>query len=259
VAACETPTTVLPSNAVQFAPPAIYRRWWAMTVACAGVPRAFDPVRWYRVPGRTFRSPAGAVVDGFFDSRDNTIVLSDTLRAVGAGVRHEMLHAILVVPGHPRDMFLGACADVVDCNATCAKDAGKWTAPTPWVPVASDSLQVTTVAQLQAPEADGERYLSIRVKAKNRMNQAIYIKQTLLTFGYTLAHTLADGGAGVHDQVLAGDSSAAWFAPLQTKEFLFELRVTSAFTRFTVPPGNYVFWGSFESRSSATDSITVTP
>jgi hypothetical protein len=255
-AACVSPVA-LPETATQFIPPAVFRRWWAMTEACAGRTANFGAVRWYRVPGSTFMSPKGDFLKGYTDLADNKIVLSDTLAAFGAGVRHEMLHAILGVTGHSRDMFLGACAEVVDCNVACAFDGGSWTAPSTWEAVSADTLVVSTEATLLPVESDGDRYLAIRVKARNPLNKAVIAKRpTYTAFQYSLAQ--ANGGKGVNDEVMGADSSTLYFAPKQTKEFLFELRVSGSLSRYTVSPGEYVYQGGFRMRLGATDLVAVT-
>ena len=141
VVACDSPLG-LPDNAAQFVPPAVYQRWWSMTEACAGRQRNFGSIRWYHVPGSHFESN-GKDVRGYYDSHSGSIVVSDSLAAFGAGVRHEMLHAVLDLPGHPRGLFLEFCAGVVTCPLACAMEGGPWTAPTPWVAVKAESLQVT--------------------------------------------------------------------------------------------------------------------
>jgi hypothetical protein len=51
-------------------------------------------------------------------------VLGDSEEFDGSLVRHEMLHALLHVPGHPRQQFLGTCGDIVACVGGCVTDAG---------------------------------------------------------------------------------------------------------------------------------------
>jgi len=254
IAACDSPLDV-PGDATQFSPPAVYQRWWSMTQACAGRARSLNAVRWYHVPGSHF-TVNGQDVRGYFNARDNTIILSDSLAAFAAGVRHEMLHAVLDFPGHPRDMYQGFCANAVTCPGACATDGGQWTAPSPWVPMEADSLVVSAVATLMDPEVDGDRWLVIRVRAKNPLTRAIVVDMPgTQTFSFTLAS--AASGALVQDAMTSTDTSAVYFAPTETKEFVFELQVGDTFTRYSVPPGDYQYSVGFGPRSSSWASVNV--
>src|SRR5712671_6242500 len=110
----------LPVNAMRFDPPAVYTRWWTMVESCSGFTRAFGNVEWYSAPG-VLLSPDGDGdrVDGYWSLASNRIVLvaDDTLD--GGLVRHEMLHALVRVKGHPRSEFLQNCGGVVGCGPIC--------------------------------------------------------------------------------------------------------------------------------------------
>jgi len=56
---------------------------------------------------------------GYWSLGGSRIVLTECIVDDGSAVRHEMLHAILQVGGHPRAQFLGACAALVDCEGSC--------------------------------------------------------------------------------------------------------------------------------------------
>src|SRR5688572_6639568 len=92
----------LPADARQFAPPAVYARWWAMTEACSGLSGDLSSVSWFVVPGVTTVSLNGIEVDGYWSLGSNRIVIAEAGMLAGGKVRHEMLHALLQRRGHPR-------------------------------------------------------------------------------------------------------------------------------------------------------------
>jgi hypothetical protein len=122
---CGLITWPLPSGVVRFTPPPVYARWWAMTEACSGITRPLAAVQFYRVPHvQTISAPFLGDVAGYYARGSNRIVLAGFFADEGATVRHEMLHALLNKAGHPRAQFLGRCAGIVNCVATCVTEAG---------------------------------------------------------------------------------------------------------------------------------------
>jgi hypothetical protein len=149
---CRLVDTQLPPDSRQFSPPVVYARWWAMTEACSGRSASMASVSWFEVPA-TLRNPAnGESVGGYWSSVNDRIVLTEAAKLIGGFVRHEMLHALLKKPGHPREAFLGSCAGVVGCFDQCLTDAGP--PPTPAVDaikVTPDSLEISLEVAPQAP------------------------------------------------------------------------------------------------------------
>ena len=125
--ACTDLTYPLPDGAIQWTPPARFALWWRMTESCSGRQGDLRAVRWYVVPNATSIDVDGQQVHG--ETIGNRIVLADSHRLDGPLVRHEMLHALLGVGGHPRDAFLVACNDVVACEGACETEAGGRPAP----------------------------------------------------------------------------------------------------------------------------------
>jgi len=125
--ACSEPMAPLPVGAIAWSPPARFALWWQMTESCSGRQGDLRAIRWYVVPNATSIDVDGQQVHG--ETIGNRIVLADSHRLDGPLVRHEMLHALLGVGGHPRDAFLVACNDIVACEGACEAEAGGRPAP----------------------------------------------------------------------------------------------------------------------------------
>src|SRR6476661_4990844 len=125
--ACSEPMAPLPVGAIAWSPPARFALWWQMTESCSGRQGDLRAIRWYVVPNATSIDVDGQQVHG--ETIGNRVVLADSHRLDGPLVRHEMLHALLGVGGHPRDAFLVACNDIVACEGACEAEAGGRPAP----------------------------------------------------------------------------------------------------------------------------------
>lgn len=107
---CAPALAPLPEAATPFAPPAIYRTWWAEVEACSGLRGDFDAVRWYRVdPPNEVRLRDGTPVRGLWMSSGNRIVIRAADLDLPYVPHHEMLHALLRRPGHPAEYFVARC------------------------------------------------------------------------------------------------------------------------------------------------------
>jgi hypothetical protein len=249
-------TAPLP-DATRFTPPAVYARWWQLTESCSGRTASFDAVHWYRVPGRLVPF-FGGFVEGFWAQRGNRIVLADSVRELGATVRHEMLHALVQLPGHPEEFFVGRCAAILYCGACAA-----WTPPTrDFDVVPAESIRVSVRLSLEPREADGQRWLSLWVSATNERARAVVVTDPYRpTWSSVLGFDLRgpDGGGAQGD--IASDSSTMFFQPLETKRRLYEFRVTDRFDlgSYHVSPGHYSALGRYGSQVSEPDTLTVVP
>jgi hypothetical protein len=252
-------TTPLPPNSEPFEPPAVYARWWAMTEACSGRSGDLAAVRWYRAPGREFAFH-GRRAGGFWSPFGNRIVLTEALVEHGASVRHEMLHALIRTGGHPRSQFLGACAPIVVCEGVCLEDAG-WHVPRDYAVLPPDSLDVDSRAELPPREADGSRWLTLLVTVRNPRGRPVRVasprdpRPMPATFGFDLRGP----GGGLSGGLVATDSSALFFQPLETKGWLFEFRVGSERSGYVFAPGAYLVRGDYARRSAPYDTIAVRP
>lgn len=256
--ACHAPTDPLPPDAMLIKPPAVYQRWWTMTEACSGHSGNMGAIRWYYVPGSSMLHD-GQTINGYWSSAENEIVLAQDYALEGFAVRHEMLHALLRQGGHPRDQFLGACAALVNCGTLCAKDAGVWVPPTSFVVEAADSVSVSVGTELMPPDADGDRWLSLLVSVKNPRPRAVFIESPVVSptppaFGFDLRGPTG----GITLTEAASDSSRFYFAPSETKQFLFEFVASDTLTQYSLAPGLYVMRGVYARQVSADDSVVVT-
>jgi hypothetical protein len=253
LSACQPTTSPLPRGAVRYDPPAVYARWWAMSEACSGRTGRLDAVRWYQAPGDAVLLD-GKAVGGFWSSGGNIIVLPTALIFDGAGVRHEMLHALLHVDGHPRRAFLEQCADIVRCAMSCARAAGPWSAPSAYAIVPPDSIAVTARTSLLPWESDGQRWVVLEISASNDRDRAVLVEAPGETFGYRV--TLPDGTGRQAWQVVS-DSSAIFFAPRAIKRWRFEFLVTDSVSAFTLPPGTNVVVGAYARHRAAPETVAV--
>jgi len=112
---CQMPTDPpLPGDAVRFTPPPVYAQWWSLTEECSGITRSLDAVQFYRIPNAsTIPDNTYGEVAAYWSPASNRIVLADFYEMQPQLVRHEMLHALLRVSGHPPEYFQGRCAGVV--------------------------------------------------------------------------------------------------------------------------------------------------
>lgn len=260
LAACVDPTGPLPSGAEAFEPPRAYARWWALTEACSGTSASYRAVTWYRAPGASILHQ-GRELAGFWRANGNAIVLADEHVYDGPTVRHEMLHAILRRPGHPREQFLEACSALLRCQGSCIADAGQWKAPVvDAVTLPPDSLTIASTVELLPADADGHRWLGLWVTVTNARAASVIVAApgdpvTPPTFGFDLR---GPPGAVMGSEV-AADSSVLYFEPGATKRWLFEFRVGVDPSLQPVTPGEYRVRGTYARGLAPFDTIVVAP
>jgi hypothetical protein len=231
-----------------------------MTEACSGRTGDFSAVRWYEVPGSLIRN--GEAAGGYWSSSANQIVMQHDLLHTGWLVRPEMLHAQLRLrSGHPREQFLGACAGLVECNGACAENAGAWHPATPYVTVPTDSMEVATELRVEPPERDGDHWVTLRSVVRNPTGRAVFVVPP--SFGLErsgFAYDVRGPKGSISTIHSSADSSRFFFAPRETKEFVFEFlgadTDSAEFRSFLLPPGEYRMragyggtWGEFQSAS----------
>lgn len=263
LATCRFPTApALPGGAEYLPPPAVYARWWEMTQSCSGVQGALGDVTFYQVPGVADFESGGRRVVGYWTSGGNEIVLAGDAVLDGASVRHEMLHALIRIGGHPRDQYLEKCAGVVACGTQCIADAG---APPPADPaaltVSPDALEVTAEVAPATPTSthDGGFFV-VSVAVRNTLDQPVVAR-----LGATNARALSfqydvrGAAAGIVGAELVLDPSAVTFAPHEVKRQLFDFSIGNDLAARRLPPGSYTVVGAYGSHRSGTMPVTVGP
>jgi len=202
------------------------------------------------------------MVGGYWNQSTSRIVLAEKGIDEGSLVRHEMLHALLQIGGHPRSQFLGSCASLVVCQAACLQDVGPWRAPQPdYVILPPESLNVSSRVELLPPESDGQRWLTLEVSVRNPRGRAVVVTAPPgdAVTPETFLYDLRGPAGGISGGEVATDSSTLFFLPSETKRWLFEFQVTSELTETHIPPGTYLARGGYARRWSAYDTIAVKP
>jgi len=264
-ASCSYPTDPpLPPGSHAFAPPPVFATWWRMTEQCSGIVRPMSSVSWVEVPGNVPLLPKEAPdIHGYFSIRSSTIVLDSSVALHGDFVRHEMLHALLRVPGHSRAAFLGACGGVVGCTGLCATDVGAPPAQLPGaIDVEPQDLTVNLAVVPQQPSGaidDGFFHLVVSVTNPDSIPVTAILPNHPYpnTFGYRL------GGptGGVEADLRLGDpsdTSVIRFAPHETKIQVFDVQIGSIEYGLKLVPGRYLVVGVYDDHL-ALDSITLAP
>ena len=259
LAACRDAVGPLPPDAVRLQPPAVFERWWAMTEQCSRHTGDFGAVQWYHAPGSQVKLD-GDWVQGYWTSRGNAVVLAEDFEKTGSLVRHEMLHALLRIQGHPREEFLGACAGLVDCAGSCISDAGPWQHPLGAIIVSPDSISLSSVSTVMPVERDGDRFFSFRIRVTNPATHPIIVAPPPnldpTVFGYDVRG--ANGSGGISSTELVSDSSRISFAAHESKEWMYEFLIADRFTYSSLPAGSYVVRGSYLHRWTDGDYVTLT-
>ena len=223
--------TALPPGSRPFVPPPEYRLWWSMTEACSGLHGSFSSVDWYVVPGTTELPGTHGEYQGEWFVQGNRISLASAQQFDGSLVRHEMLHSLLGVDGHPRNQFLDRCAGTVVCERECIRDASPFPdapAATPIVPASSLEIGLELLPRPTSATAyDG--YFGLIVTAHNPADHAVVVRlppygsgNLGVSFSYSMG-SHADDGVGTF--VVAYDPQALFFRPGETKHQIFDMRI----------------------------------
>lgn len=252
----------LQSDAEPFVPPVAYARWWSMVEECSGISRPLAKVQWFAVRGVLLDPEGGGEqVGGYYSLASNRIVLAGNDTIDGGLVRHEMLHALLRVKGHPRAEFLQGCGGIVACGPDCVHDAGPATAPDAGTPtVMPAELEVTAVVSPAAPNSSTDGGLfTLTIMVRNPLPHPViallrsFSGATARSYPYDVKG--ATGGmGGAH---LAFDAGVTYFSAGETKRDVIDLAVAPngfpAFRSlpgqgsewFALSPGTYTFRGGY--------------
>jgi hypothetical protein len=255
----------LPAGARPFTPPPAYARWWAQTEACAGRRGDLAAVRWYTTPGaRTITQGRDTGLAGYYSPPSHRIVLADTAALGAAEVRHEMLHALLGEPGHPRAAFVENCGGTVSCVGPCVTDAGPAPAPDPaTAAVAPGDVSVRAAVEPAAPDADDRRFSYTLVVTNRRPTPVTVVLPSTggygpaVRWGWTWDRRCAEG-EGPPERPDATCGSEQWNDPYgelaaatrfragEAKRFVVDFRVDArAGKDRVIAPGTYVLRASY--------------
>lgn len=112
---CELPTQPLPTGAIPYAPnPDQVANWWRQVEECSGLKGDLSRIRFYIVPNSSTFLWEGREVIGLWMERGSRIVLASEYAFRDLNVRHEMLHALTRIQGHPPEYFVERCGGIVD-------------------------------------------------------------------------------------------------------------------------------------------------
>ena len=257
------PPQLLPPDAEQFSPPAVYSTWWNMTQACSGLSGSLADVTWYKTTQPLHDPRTEEVLGGYWISGSNSIVILTTAMLYGPLVRHEMLHALLRGRGHPRNQFLGNCAGTVSCSGACIADAGRYPQP-PESPiqVRADLFDVTVKVEPANPTfAQDGGHFTITVTAHNPTTH--WATATPLSSDFDGARTFAFEVLGPTGGVSSGeeatDPSERIFAPGETKKHVFDFAIGDDAFGNQLLPGNYTVRGAFSDHWGEYSPFVVGP
>lgn len=262
---CDLVDPRLPPDAVQFSPPAVYPRWWAMVESCSGVERLIDKLAWYVVPGaQTISVGNRHDFAGYWFERSNRIVLAGQSQLDGPIVRHEMLHAIIRNSGHPRESFLRRCAGVVSCGPECVAEAGLPAVADAATPrVTADALNLGLQLSHQVPRlAVDEGFFTVTVTARNPSAHAVVVvlaPRTGNSLGSTFSYDVRGPIGGRSGGDLAFDVEALMFSAGETKRHVYDFRVGYGPERGSFPPGDYMIRGGYDHVWTEPRSVTLAP
>jgi hypothetical protein len=255
----------LPTGAEPFVPPAVYQQWWELTEACSGVSASMSAVSWYHVPGaETIPLEDGTAVNGRFDPVNNRIVLAGNAELEGDLVRHEMLHALIRSPGHPRAAFIGRCGGVVVCTKACITDAAPAPQPDPMARAVSPAaIQVALQVTPATPGAavNGGNFM-MTVTARNPSATPVIVQLQpsgdagpSVSFSYRIRGKSRETWYDMRAEV----PEDSWFAAGEVKQFIFDFHIGFGTTRYDLPPGNYTFGGAYGGVWVDSPSLLVSP
>jgi hypothetical protein len=251
--ACDAPTAPLvefPERALPWSAPAQYGFWWTLTEACAGRQGDMRDVQWYLWRGGPILL-GGKWYDGYWWQDGSRILLSEESSDDGAVVRHEMLHQLLQVEGHPSEYFDGRCGGVVS-GTGAPSDAG---ADPTLVARARDAgpemLTISLSTLPSRPRASvNDGWFVLDVQAANATPEPVWVQLEPFFDGYMgLGYTVSGGGrAGGFD--MAKDARL-FFAPGQRRHYYFDLHERA--------PATFTVRGTVSRSASAPYTVVVEP
>lgn len=202
-----------PEGAVSLHPlPPEYEAWWSLVEECSGLSGSMHKVVWYVVPGSAtlpgFSDVAGAYLTG-----SHRIVLAEHAVQIGATVRHEMLHALLLGGGHPRHAFLERCGGVVTCQTACRTEAGPdlvWDLDHPRATPEELMVSAEVFPSTVSLTADSKGCFSVAVSALSREGTARTVDVRRRVLSISGWGRVAVDPPALADSVVALEGSRPW-------------------------------------------------
>jgi hypothetical protein len=248
-----------------------------MVESCSGLQGSLEKIQWYAAPG-ALRDPRNSAepVEGYWSLASNRIVLASNDTLDGGGVRHEMLHALLRVGGHPRSAFLQNCGGIVACAPQCVRDAGPPTPPDPGTPtVAPSLLEVTSAVSPTTPSSSIDGGLAtFTISVHNPFPHPVVV---LLPNGFggvatSYLYVIRQiPGGGVSSGDLAFDTGVTYFSAGETKRTVYDFVDAPVAAPsynalpglgnqgITLPPGTYKFRGAYGDHWAADLIVVLSP
>ncbi len=166
----------LPDGAVVMAALPQYAPWWRLAERCSGLSGDPAAVSWYSVPGADILR--GTEYQGVYYPASRRIVLAGRHLSDGPIVRHEILHALLAVGGHPATYFQQRCNGMVSCGAQCLAEGG----PLPVVDSSGPAVRVSDIyvtarADSTAPSVSRDSgWVALTVEVRNPYSYAVRLR-----------------------------------------------------------------------------------
>lgn len=244
----------VPEGAIQLTPlPAEYEDWWRLAERCSGASGEFAYVDWGVVPGvSTIPGTEGAV--GTYYRNRHQIILVERGTLDGHLVRHEMLHALLRVGGHPREFFVERCGGLVSCGGPCYQEASRTGPPNSTAPIVSTRLLniATEVWPSNVSLSTGTRgCATVVVRVGNPLSDTVRIRMTragTVTWSVNGLESIGDGGPLVIDSLVV-------LAPGAVRSYAFDCpRLIQS-----LGPGDHYITGRVGGRRSERVLLRITP
>ena len=233
-----------------------------MAESCSGVQGSLDAVSFYEVPGVADFDNHGKRVLGYWSDAGNRIVLAGNAALDGGNVRHEMLHALIRVGGHPRDQFLEKCAGLVDCETQCVADAGPAPAADPAaLSVLPSALEVTMqVAPATPTNAKDGGFFTLTVTARNTTTRPVVARLGAADlFARSFQFDLRGATGRLLGTAIVFDPSTVRFGAGETKRQVFDFSIGDALSSRRLPPGTYTVQGAYGGHWTDTTFVAVGP
>jgi len=250
--ACDAPTVFeFPRNAIPWSPPVQYDFWWALTEACAGRQGNLRDVQWYLWPEPGAIPFDGKLYDGYWWPRDNRIMLASGATDDGQVVRHEMLHQLLQLDGHPPEYFDQRCEGIVKGTGASSSATADPALVAHAFSFGPEMLGISLSTLPSRPRASvNNGWFVLDVQATNPTSDPVWVPLEPFLDGYKgLGFTVdGEGRSGGFDMP---KEYRIFFAPGQRRHFYFDLHEPT--------PTTFVVRGGISGRYPALLTVVVDP